>query len=83
MLRVDGLLLLVVAHLVGLRAEQVDELGAACEDQFAGVVRHADVGAELLHHLKKSTKRHGTWSHSTVADDLVVQMPQLKRLLQH
>ena len=52
-LGVDGLLLLVVAHLVGLRAEQVDELGAASQDQFAGVVRHADVGAQLLHHLKK------------------------------
>ena len=50
-LRVDGLLLLVVAHLVGLGAEQVDELGAAGEDELAGVVGHPDVGAELLHHL--------------------------------
>merc|ERR1719219_2012048 len=59
MLRVDGLLLLVVAHLVGLRAQKVDELRAARQHQLAGVVRHADVGTELLHHLVHRSARYG------------------------
>lgn len=51
MLRGYGLLLRLVADLVGLGGNEVDELGAAVDHQFPGIVRHADVGERLLDHL--------------------------------
>lgn len=46
-----GLLLGLVADLVGLGGDEVDELRAAVYHQLPGVVRHADVGQRLLDHL--------------------------------
>lgn len=51
MLRGYGLLLRLVADLIGLRGDEVDKLGAAVDHQFPGIVRHADVGERLLDHL--------------------------------
>ena len=41
----------LVAYLVGLGGDQVDELRAAVHHQLAGVVGHAHVGQRLLDHL--------------------------------
>lgn len=51
MLRGYGLLLRLVADLIGLRGDEVDKLRAAVDHQFPGIVCHADVGERLLDHL--------------------------------
>lgn len=47
----DGLLVRLVADLVGLGGDEVDELRAAVDHQLARVVGHAHVGQSLLDHL--------------------------------
>ena len=51
MLSADGLLLLLIADVVALAGDEVDELSAAVEDQLPGVIGHPDVGQQLLDHL--------------------------------
>lgn len=47
----DGLLLGLVADLVGLGGDEVDELGAAVHHQLPGVIRHSHVRQRLFDHL--------------------------------
>lgn len=51
MLRGDGLLLGLVADLIGLGGDEVNELGAAVDHQFPGIVGHPHAGQSLFDHL--------------------------------
>lgn len=51
MLGRDGFLLRLVADLVSLGGDEVDELGAAVHNQLPGIVGHSHVRQRLLDHL--------------------------------
>ena len=48
MLCTDSLLLLLITDVVALTGNEVDELGAAVQDQFPRVVGNSDVRQKLL-----------------------------------
>ena len=51
MLCADGLFLQLVTDVVALAGDEVDELGAAVEDELPRVVGDPDVGQQFLDHL--------------------------------
>ena len=54
----DGFLLLFVTNVIGLRGDEVDELGAAVEHQLPGVVGHTDVGNDFFDHFVQRCSRN-------------------------
>lgn len=59
MLRGDGLLVRLVAYFVGFRGNEVDELCAAVDHQFPGVVGHSDIGESFFNHLVDGCSGNG------------------------
>ena len=59
MLSTDGLLLLLVADVVTLAGDQVNELSAAVQNQLASIIGHSDVGQQLLDHLVHGSAGYG------------------------
>lgn len=57
MLRGDGLLLGLVANLIGLGGDEVDELGAAVDYQLPGIVSHPDARQSFFDHLINGSPR--------------------------
>lgn len=85
MLRGDGLLLRFVADLIGLRGNQVDELGAAVHHQLPGVVGHPHVRKRFFNHLVDGCPRDGEvvvvsgrGSHSLPLNSLLISRELLQ-----